>query len=111
METKNLNVEINSGSLESCANRIDTINGRIEEIFNNIDTIMSNVNNNDNWKGDTSKEYHERYLLLKEYFPKINNGLENYSKFLRTTANNYETAENKINSNIDVNTDNLTVNG
>ena len=111
METKNLNIEMNSESLNDCAIKIDNINTRIEEIFNNIDSIMMNVNNNDNWKGDTSRDYHDRYLLLKEYFPKINNGLKVYANFLRTTSSNYSNTENKINSNIDTNIDNLTVNG
>lgn len=111
METKNLNIEINSESLNDCANKIDSINTRIEDIFNNIDSIMNNVNNNDNWKGDTSIKYHERYLELKEYFPKINNGLKTYANFLRTTSGNYSSTENKINSDIDTNSENLTVNG
>ena len=111
METKNLNIEMNSESVNDCASKIENINTRIEDIFNNIDTIMSNVNNNDNWKGDTSRDYHDRYLLLKEYFPKINNGLRTYANFLRTTAGNYSSTENKINSNVDTNLENLTVNG
>ena len=110
METKNLNVQMNSVQLEQAAIKMDTVNQRIESIFNNIDIIMSNINNNDNWKGDTNKEYYNRYLELKEYFPKIVKGIETYSKFLKVTSSNYDSAENQINNNIETNLDNLNIN-
>ncbi len=110
METKNLSIKINNEELNQTALKMDSISKRIETIFNNIDDIMSNINNNDNWKGDTNTAFYNRYLELKKYFPKIVNGIETYSNFLKTTANNYENAENKINTNIEINIDNLDVN-
>lgn len=110
METTNLNIKIDNNSLTQTATKMDSINQRIEIIFNNIDDIMSNINNNDNWKGETNTAFYNRYLELKKYFPKIVNGIGAYSSFLKTTAENYETAENKINNNIETNLDNLNVN-
>lgn len=103
-------MKVNNEALNQTAIKMDTINKRIESIFNNIDTIMSNVNNNDNWKGDTNTAFYNKYLELKEYFPKIVNGIEAYSSFLKNTSENYENAENKINTNIETNLENLNVN-
>ena len=89
---------------------MDKINKEIENIFNNVDNVMNNIDNNDIWQGDTRLEYHNRYLELKKYFPKIINGIDIYSNFLRTTAQNYENEENQINNAIDSNIDNLNIN-
>ena len=110
METKNLNIEINNEALNECASNIEEIGKRIEEIFKNVDDIMISVHNTDVWKGDTNEEYYNRYLELKKYFPKVNNGIKTYSKFLKDTSSNYNEGENKINSSINDNENSLDVN-
>ena len=110
METKNLNVKINSDALNDCANEIETIGKRIEEIFKRVDELMTSVYDTDAWKGDTNKAYHNRYLELKKYFPKVNNGIKSYANFLKLTSENYETGESIINNSIEDNTYSLDVN-
>lgn len=103
-------MKIDNKALNQTALKMDNINKRIEDIFKNIDTIMTNIYNSEKWQGETNTEYYNKYLKLKEYFPKINKGIETYSSFLKTTASNYENAENKLNSNIENNLDELNVN-
>ncbi len=107
---KNLNVEINSEELESCSNEMIEVNKRIEQIFNRVEKIISEVHNTDNWKGDTCEAYYSRFQELKEYFPKVNNGIENFARFLNVTSSNYTKAESTINKSIDTNKDKLDVN-
>lgn len=110
METKNSSIKVNSIELEQIAYKVDNINKEMEDIFNSVDKIMNNINNNDIWQGDASLEYHNRYLELKKYFPKVVNGIGIYSNFLKSTAQNYEKEENQINTNIELNTNNLDIN-
>lgn len=107
---KNLNVEINSEKIENCALKINEVGKNIEQIFKQIDTIMEEIHNENNWQGDTCDAYYNRYLELKEYFPKVNNGINNISEFLYTTSNNYKDAEKTINASVDSNLNNLNVN-
>lgn len=110
METKNLNIEMNSKQLESCAEKLSNINENIAQIFERVKTIMDNINVNETWEGDACDAYYERYEELRDYFEKINKGIEIYSNFLKTTATNYEKVEKQIGMNIDSNSEELNVN-
>ena len=107
---KNLNLEINSEELETCAQEMIEVKHKINQIFKRIDQLIDEVHDTDCWQGDTCEAFYERYLQLKEYFPKINIGIENFSKFLNTTSSNYKKAEKTIGSNIDSNKEKLNVN-
>jgi uncharacterized protein YukE len=110
LETKNLNIKINSESLNECAAELETIGKRIEDIFKNVDDIMSTIHDSDIWKGDTNEGFYNRYLELKKYFPKVNKGINTYANFLQETSSNYNEGEKQINSNISDNENSLDVN-
>lgn len=101
---------MNSSAVEEIAIKMEKTGEKIKEIFDNVDLLMNNVNDNDNWYGQTNEAYYNRYLKLKEYFPKVLEGIDIYSAFLNNVGVNYEDKENDLNRNIEFNDDNLNVN-
>ena len=100
---------MNSNAVKEIAVKIEKTGERIKEIFDNVDLLMNNVYNNENWQGQTNTAYYERYLKLKEYFPKVLEGINTYSVFLNDAGVNYEDKENDLNRNVEFNDDNLNV--
>ena len=76
----------------------------IKEIASNMRTTK------ENWKGNTNEAFIIRYKELKEYFPKIVEGIDTYATFLDDVSSSYEFRENDINNNIENNDINLEVN-
>ena len=110
METRNLNIEINSDALIDNAIEMEKVGENIEVIFNNINDIMKKIHNSDIWKGQTNDAFFDKYLELYKYFPKINNGIKKCAKFIKITGNNYANAETIINNDVDENIVSLDVN-
>ena len=110
METKNFDMEINSEGLLSNADEMEKIGKNIEDIFSRVDTIMKKLHNSDTWKGDANEAFYEKYQKLYDYFPRINNGIKKYVKYLRVTSDNYSNAELLINNDVDSNIVSLDVN-
>ena len=101
---------MNSVAIKEIASNMRTTKEKINDIFNEVDSLMMNVNDNDNWKGNTNEAFINRYKELKEYFPKIVEGINTYGTFLDDVASSYEEKENNINSNIENNDIYLEVN-
>ncbi len=101
---------MNSVAIKEIADNMQNTKDRIKDIFDNIDELMMNVNDNDNWKGNTNEAFINRYKELKEYFPKIIEGINTYGIFLDNVSTNYEYKENDIKNNIENNDINLDVN-
>ena len=110
MEETRRNLSINSESLNEAIVKMDQSNKRIEELFTKIENTMKSFHDNEIWSGNTNEAYYNRFLELQGYFPKVNTSLSNFSKFLKVTNENYISAENSINSDIDKNEINLNVN-
>ena len=87
----------------------DTKNS-IEELFKKIDQTFNKFHNNDIWTGIANESYFKRYQTLNLIFPKVNETLDNYIKFLETTLENYKKLESTINESVDTNADTLNVN-
>ena len=103
-------MKINSEEFEKIIEEFEIASSNIEEIFKRIDNTMSGLHNNDVWQGLANESYYNRCKTLNLLFPKVNNTLDNYIKFLNTTLDNYVRQENIINQSADNNSTNLDVN-
>ena len=105
------NLSMNTESLASITSELEKKVVEVKEIFNNIDNKMKNFDGtSDVWRGKTQDALYKSYQTISKEFPIIIEQLDNYNKFLRTTIENYISAENNIDDSIDASSDDLDVN-
>lgn len=105
------NIIINdSKEFDVIINKLENTLPVIRDIFSSLDEKIECINGTEIWYGKTQETFCNKYLEFSENYPVINEAFENYVKFLKIVLNNYKKAENKINSNIENNLNNLDVN-
>jgi len=82
---------------------IDTAT-KVRNINSTLDTKLAEINKNMNdleatWKSDAGSDIRAAMNALKPRFEEYKNVVESYAKFLNTTAQNYESTEQTIQSN------------
>ena len=84
---------------------------RIENIFNNEVNNTNKIDgNNDTWMGITQEVTYDKLLQVQKNYNPILESLDNYTKFLRMTLQNYMEFENNISRNEEKNEVELEVN-
>ena len=84
---------------------------RIENIFNNEVNNTNKIDgNNDTWMGVTQEVTYDKLLQVQKNYNPILESLDNYTKFLRMTLQNYMEFENNISRNEEKNEVELEVN-
>ena len=84
---------------------------RIESIFNNEVNNTNKIDgSNDTWIGNTQEVTYNKLLQVQKNYEPILEALDNYTKFLRMTLQNYKEFENSVNKNEEENDIVLTVN-
>ena len=99
-----------SGQFSNIITSIEKSTNRIKEIFDNVDTNMAKVNGTEIWSGKAQEEFINKYKELSSFYEVINDSLNQYVNFMKTTLSNYVALENKINSDADNNSATLNVN-
>ncbi len=113
MEEKKLNSTIdsvNTSELNNCILKMENEIKNIEALFTKIENDMKSFHGNEIWYGDANEAYFNRFLMLKNFFPKVNMSLYNFVNYLKVTNENYINAENSINKDVDTNEIELNVN-
>ena len=100
----------NSSEFQDVINELESSRGRIEEIFNKQNASVATINDNDNWQGMTEEAFQKQYNELSNNYQDIDNAMNAYITFLKTTLDNYTRLENKIGSDADNNAAELNVN-
>ncbi len=106
----NKNLSIDSKGLDSATDEMEKCVNEIKDLFERCNNTFKSMHNSDLWSGEANDSFYNRYNELSSIFPKVNEGLDIYIKFLRITSGNYQDGENKINNNIDTNDIKLNVN-
>lgn len=105
------NLSMNTESLANITSELEKKVMEVKEIFNNIDNKMKSFDGtSDIWRGKTQESVYNSYQTISNEFPIITEQLDNYNKFLKTTVENYISAENNIDNSIDSSSDDLDVN-
>ena len=82
----------------------------IKEIFEQEKNNVEDINKTPIWSGPTQEVVYDKHKKLQENFKPIEDGLEYYINFLKTTLENYRTFERETNNSIEQNKEHLTVN-
>lgn len=77
---------------------------KVNKINTSMDTALADINKKMNdleatWKSDAASDIRAAMNALKPRFEQYKNVVNSYSKFLVTTAQNYETTETSIQNN------------
>ena len=104
-------IKINdSNKFENIINKIEQSTNRIAEIMEKENTNMEKINGTEIWSGVTQEECYNKYKQLSGNYDNINKSLKTYIGFMRQTVNDYRSIENKLDSDINTNSNDLDVN-
>ena len=83
----------------------------IKDIFDEIDFMMEAINGEDStWKGKSQASFYESFRTISGKFDEIGECLDRQNDFLKVTINNYQEGENKINSDIEKQSEEFNIN-
>lgn len=99
-----------SNEFENVISNLENSYIRIIDILNRQNATMERVNDTDVWSGLTQSTVCTKYEQLSNNYQTISNSFTTYLNFLRQTINDYKTLENKIDSDIQNNSESLDVN-
>ena len=105
------NVYMDSNALDLINFKLDEKVKKLEELYRELDNKMEVLNGSDNtWKGKAQEAFYEHYTGVSAHFPDIIDQLNSYVLFLAETIENYEKRDKDMNTDIDNNEDNLSIN-
>ena len=93
--------------LEDLKKRADNIKTTFDDTMYVMDVINGDFSV---WKGISQESFYDSFKSIADNFPLIVDTLDSKNDFLRTTIENYERGENKINSNIEEKSEELDIN-
>lgn len=102
---------INSETFSNSVSSFESTTTRIKEILDSMTELMKEIDgDNDIWKSKTAVSLHEKYKVTGSRFKDINETFERYTKFLKTTLEDYQKEEKKEEISIESQSDDLDVN-
>ena len=93
----NFRIDIETGALVSTADRVKTINEGLDSKLADINKKMNDLEND--WISDAATDIRGAMNALKPRFLKFKEIVESYEKFLRNTAQSYESTESAVQTN------------
>ncbi len=101
----------NLDEFDDVVNNLNSILNRIRDLFDEENKTMDTILNNPRaWSGKARDAADDKYKQFSQVYPSVTQSLENFVRFLGTTASNYRAFEMSVNKNIDNLSDNLNVN-
>ena len=96
---------------EESVNKLNDYLNEIRDLFNEENKSINEVLSNPRaWSGSARNKAGDKYVELSNMYPQITESLENFVKFLATTAENYKAFEQSVIRNLDDHSDILDVN-
>lgn len=90
-------IKISTQVLKETAEKVNKINTTMDDKLKEINKEMNNLENT--WKSDAATDIRAAMNALNPRFEKYKEVVTSYSKFLVTTAQDYETTETAIQNN------------
>jgi uncharacterized protein YukE len=105
------NIDFDEKGSSKVLGDLKTHTDNIRNTFIDIDFVMDAINGDfPVWKGASQESFYNSYKSISKSFAKIIENLDDKNSFLKTTIENYEKAEKKINSNIEEKSEELDIN-
>jgi uncharacterized protein YukE len=84
---------------------------KLNSIYDEVEEKGKDINGDgETWHGKGQQSFYKSYSSISKKFPGIKENLNNCNVFLESTIKSYCDEEERINSSIEVNKDNLNVN-
>lgn len=90
-------IKISTQVLKDTAEKVNKINATMDEKLKDINKKMNDLEST--WKSDAASDIRAAMNALNPRFEQYKEVVTSYSKFLVTTAQNYETTETTIQNN------------
>lgn len=78
-----------------------TSSNEMKDIFDNTERIMNTLGNS--WESEAASQFAAKFNQLKAKFPLFYEAVQNYSKFLSSTVETYQAADQAIKNSADSN--------
>lgn len=95
----NFTVNVNTQTLRSTADRMNSLNAQLDDKLAEINRRMNETEAD--WESEGATVIRQAMNNLKPRFERYKNVVSEYEKFLRETAQSYESTESAIKSNAD----------
>lgn len=82
----------------------------IKKVFDNQNKNFEKINGTEVWTSQTQQAICQKYDELKYNYDFIEDALERYINFLKTTLSTYQAFDKKISNDSEINAESLTVN-
>lgn len=93
----NFRIDINTSTLVATADRVKNINDSLDTKLADINKKMNDLEND--WLSDAATDIRTAMNALKPRFARYKSIVESYEKFLRNTAQAYESTESAVQTN------------
>jgi len=104
-------ISINTEKLSEILAKLEEKTALLNETFSKMDKEMKKFDGSEKtWKGKTQEILYSGYMNVSKEYPVIIEQLNVYNKFLKTTIDDYKKTEDRIDSDIDRNSEDLDVN-
>lgn len=91
-------IEIDTNTLVTTADKVKTINDGLDSKLADINKKMNELEAD--WQSDAASDIRAAMNALKPRFAKYKEVVEQYEKFLRNTAQSYESTESAVQANV-----------
>ena len=103
-------MEINKDELLNTINSLNTKKEELETIYREIEEKCKVLDGTDDvWKSDTQKIIFSYYENIRKEFPDVVLKFQDFSNFLSKTLENYENYDNGVNSDVDTDLEDLSI--
>ena len=107
MKNSNLEIEFDRENFVTALNLFDKKINEIKVCFDDISHIIKNLNDEDTWSSDTSRDIVENSTEIEKSFKNANDEFVSYRDYLIKVLESHEIEDNKANKTIDDNIKNL----
>ena len=107
MKNSNLEIEFDRENFVTALNLFDKKINEIKVCFDDISHIIKNLNDEDTWSSDTSRDIVENSKEIEKSFKNANDEFVSYRDYLIKVLESHEIEDNKANKAIDDNIKNL----
>lgn len=107
MKNSNLEIEFDRENFVTALNLFDKKINEIKVCFDDISHIIKNLNDEDTWSSDTSRDIVENSTEIEKSFKNANDEFVSYRDYLIKVLESHEIEDNKANKAIDDNIKNL----
>lgn len=90
-------IKVSTQVLTETAGEIDRLNAQMSDKLRDINTKMQNLSST--WRSEAADEIRNAMNNMKPRFEEYQNVVDSYAKFLRSTAQSYESTEQVVQSN------------